>query len=163
MNHATAVDSEEPVFDALLTPHRSMGRTGFYVVMGIFGTIWFATGLLFWSLGAWPVLGFFGLDLFLLWFAFRLNYRAARAREEVRVWRHAMLIRKIEPSGKVAEHRFNPFWVKFHVSRHEEIGVTGMAISERGLSVPVGAFLNPDDRESFSQAFAGALATVKRG
>ncbi|PHP68729.1 hypothetical protein CSC94_01670 [Zhengella mangrovi] len=163
MSQATAVDSEEPVFDALLTPHRSMGRTGFYVVMGICAFVWLASGLLFLMKGAWPVFGFFGLDVIALYIAFRMNYRAARAREEVRIWRHHMLIRKIAPSGKVADHHFNPFWAKFQVTRHEEIGVTGMAVTQRGLSVPVGSFLNPDDRETFSQAFGGALARVKRG
>lgn len=164
MSDATlTADSREPIFDALLVPHRSLGRTGFYVVMALCSIVWLGSGLLFLAKGAWPVFGFFGLDVLALYVAFRLNYRSARAREEVRLWRDDMLIRKVAPSGKANEHRLNPVWAKFHVTRHDEIGITGMNVVGQGHNVSIGSFLNPDDRESFSDAFAGALASVKRG
>jgi uncharacterized membrane protein len=155
--------ADEPFFRALLTPHRSLGRTGFTILMGtlIFG--WLATGALFISQGAWPVFGFFGLDVLLVYVAFRLNYRAARAREEVSVSRTALDIKKIAPSGKTVQHRFNPFWARFSVARHEEIGITRMLVEAQGSSVCIGGFLNPDDRESFAAAFSRALATAKSG
>ena len=163
MTQATAVDSEKPVFDALLTPHRSLGRKGFVMVMGFCTFVWLASGVFFLSKGAWPVFGFFGLDILLLWLAFKWNYRDARAREQVTLWRHDMLIRKVAPSGRAEEHRFNPFWAKFLVSRHDEIGVTGMNVVGAGQIVSIGQFLNPVDRDSFAKAFSAALATTKRG
>ena len=60
------------------------------------------------------------------------------------------------------QHRFNPFWARFSVARHDEIGITRMAVEAQGNAVPIGGFLNPDDRESFRQAFSRALATAKR-
>jgi uncharacterized membrane protein len=156
-------DADEPIFSALLTPHRSLGRTGFTILMGLLGVISFVVGLLFWSLGAWPVIGFFGLDILLLYLAFRVNYRAGRAREEVTVSRTSLDIRKIAPSGRAERHLFNPFWARFAVSRHEEIGITAMAVEGQGRRVQIGAFLNPDDRESFATAFGRALATAKSG
>lgn len=155
--------ADEPFFRALLTPHRSLGRTGFRVLMGLVGLLWLATGLMFYAMGAWPVLGFFGLDLALLYFAFRLNYRAGRAHEEVSVSRVALDIRKVAPSGRAEQHRFNPLWARFRVARHDEIGITGMAVEGEGRRVPIGGFLNPDDRESFANAFGRALATAKAG
>lgn len=155
--------ADEPFFHALLTPHRSLGRTGFIVLMSVLGVMWLGTGLFFLSIGAWPVFGFFGLDMLAIYIAFKLNYRAARAREEVSVSRSALDIRKVAPSGTVEAHRFNPFWTKFQVARHEEIGITGMAVEGEGRRVPIGAFLNPDDRESFATAFGRALATAKAG
>ena len=113
------------------------------------------------SLGAWPVFGFFGLDVLLVYVAFRANYRAARAREEVSLSRTSLDIRKIAPSGKAEAHRFNPFWAKFAVSRHEEAGITQMAVEGQGKIVQIGGFLNPDDRETFATAFGAALATAK--
>ena len=113
--------------------------------------------------GSWPVFGFFGLDILLLWLAFKWNYRDARAREQVTLWRHDMLIRKVAPSGRAEEQRFNPFWAKFLVSRHDEIGVTGMNVVGAGQIVSIGQFLNPVDRDSFAKAFSAALATTKRG
>ncbi|APH70332.1 DUF2244 domain-containing protein [Aquibium oceanicum] len=161
MHETNAAD--EPIFSALLTPHRSLGPRGFAILMGIIGTISFSIGLLFWSIGAWPIVGFFGLDVLLIYGAFRMNYRAARAREEVSVSRTRLDIRKFAPSGRSESHQFNPFWAKFAVSRHEEIGITRMAVEGQGRNVTIGSFLNPDDRESFATAFGRALATAKAG
>jgi uncharacterized membrane protein len=158
-----APSADEPFFRALLTPHRSLGRTGFFILMAalIFG--WFLAGIFFLASGAWPVFGFLGLDVLLVYLAFRLNYRAARMREEVSLSRTRLDIRKIAPSGKHEDHWFNPFWARFSVSRHEEIGITGMAVEGQGRRVPIGAFLNPADRDSFAAAFSQALATAKAG
>jgi uncharacterized membrane protein len=153
--------ADEPFFKALLTPHRSLGRTGFTILMGTLVFGWLATGALFLSQGAWPVFGFFGLDVLLVYIAFRLNYRAARASEEVSVSRTALDITKTAPSGRTEQHRFNPFWTRFSVARHAEIGITRMQVEAQGRSVNIGGFLNPDDRESFADAFSRALATAK--
>ena len=63
--------------------------------------------------------------------------------------------------GKITEHRFNPFWTRFEVVRHHEFGITHMALAGKGRELAIGSFLNPDDRESFAQAFSSALARVK--
>ena len=152
-----------PIFRALLTPHRSLGPTGFRWLMGIMVAASLICGLVFLSIGAWPIFGFFGLDALILYLAFKLNYRSGRAREEVSVSRTSLDIRQVAPSGKSREHRFNPFWARFAVSRHEEIGITRMAVEAQGQQVQIGSFLNPDDRESFAKAFGRALATAKAG
>ncbi len=153
--------ADAPFFRALLVPHRSLGRKGFAVLMGALLFAWLAVGALYLSIGAWPVVGFLGLDVLALYIAFRLNYRAARAREEVSLSRTNLHIRKVPPSGRIEEHDFNPFWTSFRVDRHEEIGITGMAVEARQQHVHLGSFLNPDDRESFAKAFGQALATAK--
>ncbi len=154
-------DADAPIFRALLTPHRSLGRTGFTALMAALMAGWAVTGVIFLSRGAWPVFGFFGLDVLAIYIAFRFNYRAARAREEVSVSRIALDIRKTAPSGRTEDHRFNPFWARFNVARHDEIGITRMAVEGEGKAVAIGGFLNPDDRESFATAFSRALATVR--
>jgi len=153
--------ADEPFFRALLTPHRSLGRTGFFILMGVLAFACLTTGMLFLVDGAWPILCFCGLNFVGVYIAFRLNYRAARVHEEVALSRTSLDIRKVAASGRAEEHRFNPFWTRFSVSRHQEIGITGMAVEARGESVPIGSFLNPDDRESFATAFSHALATAK--
>lgn len=153
--------ADEPFFKALLLPHRSLGRTGFMILMGALTFGWIVTGTIFLSQGAWPIFGFLGLDVVAVYVAFRLNYRAARAREEVSVSRTSLDILKTAPSGQSQRYHFNPFWARFAVSRHEEIGITGMAVETRDTSVPIGSFLNPDDRESFATAFSRALATAR--
>ncbi|MCR4267341.1 DUF2244 domain-containing protein [Nitratireductor sp. ZSWI3] len=153
--------ADAPFFQASLTPYRSLSGRGFVLLMGVLLLVWLSIGAVFLQIGAWPVFGFFGLDVLAIYVAFRLNYRAARVREEVRLSRTSLDIRKVPPSGKAVEHHFNPFWTRFRVSRHEEIGITGMAVEMRGRSVALGSFLNPEDRESFAMAFGQALATAK--
>ncbi|WP_188345782.1 DUF2244 domain-containing protein [Phyllobacterium sp. 628] len=156
-----AARNEEEIFHALLVPHRSLGNTGFLVVMAALGGCSFLTGLFFLSLGAWPVFGFFGLDVLLVYIAFRMNYAAAKAHEEVSISRLALQIKQVAPSGRTKLHEFNPFWTRFSVARHEEIGITSMLVEGQGKAVSIGSFLNPDDRESFASAFTRALATAK--
>jgi uncharacterized membrane protein len=81
MNDDNAFPTSAQTFRAILLPHRSLGRKGFIVLMSVVSGISFLTGLAFFMLGAWPVLGFCGLDVLLIYGAFRLNYRAARLHE----------------------------------------------------------------------------------
>ncbi|NTS32835.1 DUF2244 domain-containing protein [Phyllobacterium sp. BT25] len=156
-----AAMNEEEIFRALLVPHRSLGRFGFLVLMGTLGVSSFMTGLFFLSIGAWPVFGFFGLDVVIVYVAFRLNYAAAKAHEEVSISRVALHIRQVAPSGRARQHEFNPYWTRFSIARHAEIGITSMRVEGQGKAVIIGSFLNPDDRESFASAFQTALATAK--
>jgi uncharacterized membrane protein len=153
---------DDVIFSATLTPHRSLGRKAFVLVMLLVGGVWFVTGLYFWSLGAWPVIGFFGLDFFAIWLAFKLNYRAARAFEEIEVTRNSLTIRKISPVGRIQEIHFNPQWVRLEVEEMEDFGTLRLAVRMRDQRVPVGAFLNPADRRSFAKAFATALSEARR-
>lgn len=154
---------DQPFFTAVLTPYRSLGPNGFLILMLCLGAISFVAGLVFWSLGAWPVFGFFGLDMVLIWLAFRLNYAAARQFEEVRVSRHEVLIRKVGPGKRTLEYRFNPFWVRLSLTRIEDEGVTRISLASRGKTVDLGNFLNPEDRTSFASAMTNALVAAKSG
>lgn len=61
----------------------------------------------------------------------------------------------------MVEHRFNTFWTRFSIKRHQEIGIVSMNISGGGRQTDVGSFLNRDDRETFAVAFSRALATAR--
>lgn len=156
------VSEDQPVFAAELTPYRSLGKTGFRVVLVLTGGVCLLYGGFFLITGAYPIGFFFGLDFLGLYIALKMSYRSGRAREEVTVSRSNLSIRKFSPAGRVVEHRFNPFWARFDVRRHEEFGITSMSVTGEGRGTDIGSFLNPDDRESFAKAFRGALATVKQ-
>ena len=84
-NHADNDPHAEPtLFSAIITPHRSLSARGFLLVMALVGGMSFIGGMFFFLMGAWPVIGFLGLDVLLVYWAFRANYRAAAAFEEVR-------------------------------------------------------------------------------
>lgn len=156
-------DLNRPFFTAVLTPYRSLGPNGFMVLMGCFGAVSFVAGFLFWRIGAWPVFGFFGLDVALLWVAFRLNYRSARVFEEVAVSRSEISVRRVGPGNRYQEYHFNPVWVRLTVNRLDDEGVVRITLASRGEAVDLGNFLNPDDRTSFAGAIANALSVAKAG
>ncbi len=156
------LSEEHPVFAAELTPYRSLGKTGFRVVLCLCGAICLLYGGFFLLTGAYPIGFFFGLDFLGLYIALKMSYRSGRAREEVTVTRTRLSIRKFSPAGRMVEHRFNPFWARFRIKRHQEFGITSMYVTGEGRFTDVGSFLNPDDRESFAKALRGALATVRQ-
>src|SRR2546430_6957752 len=90
---------EPELFSALLTPHRSLNRTGFLVLMAFLCAISFAAGLAFLLMGAWPVLGFFGLDVLAVYWAFRISFRNAKAREEITVTPSELRVRRVKRRG----------------------------------------------------------------
>lgn len=153
---------DEPIFSVMLVPHRSLGRRGFLLLMAIIAALCFAIGVFFFMLGAWPVLGFVGLDFLAILVAFKMSYRSARAYEEIEVSRAALVVRKVKPGGGAQELRLNPRWARLEVERSEDEGVTRILIRVRDRRFPVGAFLNPEDRGSFASAFGAALAQARR-
>lgn len=163
MQDGNTTAPERPFFTAVLTPHRSLGPNGFLALMLAVSAICFGCGVLFWAIGAWPVAGFMGLDVAVVWFAFRINYRSARAFEEIAVGPTEILLAKTAADGRRTEYRFNPAWVRLEVETVEDEGVTRIALFSRGRCVDVGGFLNPDDRTSFAAALKAALAAARSG
>lgn len=155
-------EKNEPDFLAELTPHRSLGKTGFIILMSFVAITCFIAGMLFLVIGAWPVFLFFGLDVLIVWFAFKLNYRSGRIMERVSVNRHELRVQRVSANGRIEEKVFNPFWTRFEVDRHKEIGITSMRLVNRDTNVQIGSFLNPKDRESFALAFSNALGRAKQ-
>ena len=154
----------DPVlFSALLTPHRSLNRTGFLLVMAFLSVISFAAGIAFLIMGAWPVVGFFGLDVLAIYWAFRINYRRAKASEEISVTPSELRVRRISHRGHVAEWVLNPLWVQLDQVAHEEFGIERLYLVSRGRRIAIGNFLGPDEKASFSNALKAGLAAARRG
>ena len=163
-NAPAAPATPEPMLlSALLTPHRSLSSAGFFVVMGLIVGISFVAGLVFLSAGAWPVIGFLGVDVALVYWAFRANYLAAAAYEEVTVTPSELRVKKVSAHGKIAEWSLNPAWVRIERETHEEYGLLRLSLVSRGRNLVVGSFLGPAEKESFAQALSAAIGEAKRG
>jgi uncharacterized membrane protein len=156
-------EAEPEIFAATITPHRSLGSTGFLILMLLVGGISFIAGMVFLLLGAWPVMGFFGLDVLLIYWAFRVNYRAARAYEQVTVTASTLLVRKVTHRGEIAEWTLNPVWTRLDRQTHEEFGIERLFLVSRGRRLSIAAFLGPKEKESFAAALGAALGEAKRG
>jgi uncharacterized membrane protein len=154
--------SDEVLFEARLSPHRSMPLKGFNILMLILGVMSFFVGVVFLSLGAWPILGFFGLDVLLLWFALRVNYRDADAYEDIRMTPVQLHVLQVSKYGEQRETDFNPRWTRLEKTEDELAGVTKISLVSRGIALAVGSFLPPFYKKELAAHLSKALATAKR-
>jgi uncharacterized membrane protein len=160
----TSVAPAEPeIFSAIITPHRSLSPNGFLIFMLCLGGLSFISGMVFVMLGAWPVFGFFGLDVLLVYWAFRANFRAARAYEEVKVTASELTVRKVNQRGGVREWTLNPVWVRLDRIVHDEFGIERLVLVSHGRRLSIAGFLGPDEKASFARALSTALGEAKRG
>jgi uncharacterized membrane protein len=155
--------AQPELFSALLTPHRSLNSTGFLVLMAFLSAVSFAAGLAFLLMGAWPVLGFFGLDVLAIYWAFRINFRHAKATEEIWVTPSELRVRRVSHRGRVVEFVLNPLWVQLDQKTHAEFGIEKLYLVSKGRRVSIGSFLGPDEKASFAKALLAALQAARRG
>ena len=155
---ATIADAatEPLVFDAVLYPHRSLSPRGFWILMTGVSLISFTAGIAFFLIGAWPVLGFFGLDVLLILVAFRLSYRAARMLERVRLSADSLQIERVSPYGQVRRWSFQPYWVRVALDDPPQLDSV-VTIGSHGRTVGVGSFLVPGEKAEFAAALRAAL------
>lgn len=144
-------------FDAVLQPHRSLSPFGFKLLMMLAAASLFAVGLLFWAIGAWPVIGFCGLEFVLLYGAFRLNYRAARAHERLRLSDEGLELRRVRPNGTLAGvWRVQPNWLRIDIDNPPEHD-SQLTLTSHGRRIVVGSFLTPEERLDLARALGKAL------
>lgn len=153
-----------PLFEATLYPHRSLPWSGFRWLMAFVASLFLIRGGMLAAEGAWPVAIYFGLGFLLIYFAFRLNYRAGRLLETVRLTRDELLIRRIHPNGRVEEWRLQPTWVRVDaIPTSEAVGapLAEVRLSSHGRRLAIGRFLTDAERESFSEALRAALVLAR--
>jgi len=154
---------DEPLFSAVITPHRSLGRDSTRLVLTLCCLATVVSSIPFLLLGAWPVAFFFAIDLIAIFIAFRVNFRAARSVEEIILTPIDLLLRQISHRGVRSERRFNPLWTKLDREVDDEFGLQTLTLVSRGERVVIARELSPGERESFAEAFGKALAQAKSG
>jgi uncharacterized membrane protein len=144
----------------VLTPHRSLGPKGFMVLMTAVCFVSFGTGLFFYLLGAWPVMGFMGLDVALIYVAFKLNFRALRLYETVDLTNDALTVTRVAPSGKAESWSFNPYWVR--LTLRPRLGRSSeLTLISHGKRLVFASFLTDEEREDFAAALSTALSSAR--
>ena len=144
-------------FERVLSPHRSLPARGFHLLMGLLGLISLAMGIGFVSIGAWPVIGFFGLDVGLVYLAFRLNYRSARQSETLRLAGEAFTVERVSIRGERRSWRFQPFWLRVVIEERPDAS-NRLLVASHGRSLVIGDFVSPATRRELAVAMREAIA-----
>ena len=146
-------------FRATLRPYRSLSRKGFVILMAVLIGLNFAAGTAFYLLGAWPIAPFLGLDVALVWWAFRKSYSEALKEERIEVTEHELVLRRFDHDKQREELHFTRGWVlvELEEDRAREL-IGGLYLRFRGERTEIGRFLGAHERQAFAGLLRGALA-----
>jgi uncharacterized membrane protein len=157
-NANPAIPAGRRFLERVLLPHRSLPARNFHLLMGLLGSISLAAGIAFVSIGAWPVVGFFGLDVALVYLAFRLNYRSARQSETIRLVGDVFSVERISVRGERRSWRFQPFWVRVVLEERPDAS-NRLLVASHGRSLVIGDFVPPPTRRELAVTIRQALAS----
>jgi uncharacterized membrane protein len=152
----------EPLLELTLTPHRSLSHQGFVALMAVLVAFNFVAGIVFLMVGAWPVAGFLGLDVFLVWFAFRMSYAHARQSEHLALYQDRLAIWRRDHWGREQLTELQPYWLRVRVVRHQG-AVSRLLLLSHGRRHVIGQFLAPEERERLALHLDAVLAALRDG
>ncbi len=154
-------DPAETIYlDATLTPNRSLSERGFAIGMAIVAVVFFLTGLMFWSMGAAPVLGFFGLDMLAIWMAFRLSFRKLREQTHITVTARHIRMAHTDHKGRQKVAEVPTAFAR--VELDEPLTYTSWLRIEHGRTAwVIGRFLTVDERKSLASSLRSALRAAR--
>lgn len=152
---------DKTLFDAELRPHRSLSPRGFVFLMAGVCAISFTGGLAFFLAGAWPVIGFMGADVLLIYLAFKINYRSGRLVETLHLTPETLTVRRIWPGGRSRSWEFQPYWLQVELAdppRHD----SPLVLRSHGRSLSIGSFLTKEERAEVATALRDALLRARQ-
>lgn len=140
------ITNKIPILNIILYPHRSLSPKGFLILMLCIIFVSFSIGAFFMLKGAWPVFGFFGLDVLLVYIAFKVNYHDAKRYEKIRLWENSLIIKKKSDNGKSNTWKFNPYWVRLEMKKSQSRS-SDLNLSSHGKTISIGSFLSNQEKE----------------
>jgi uncharacterized membrane protein len=149
-------NSNRPVFEALLYPHRSLPLRGFLILTGGTAVIAAAFGALFVVIGAWPIFGFIGAEWLLFWWLLRTHLKGDRRAERIRLFADRLVLQQIDSRGEVVECSFEPYWLRV-VLTERGFENPALVLRSHGKSVEIGTFLGPHERRQFAHELGNVL------
>jgi uncharacterized membrane protein len=149
----------DTAYDVILRPHRSLSPTGFWIVMGIIATWSLAGSIVFVIVGAWPVLGFLGIDVALVWWAFKASY-SDRSQERLRLADGTLIVQRVDKRGTEEQFTFPSYWLRVRLEDTAD-GRSALILSSHGKHLVIGTFLAPEERAALAEDLGAALARTQ--
>jgi len=151
-------DNKKIQFSAVLMPNRSLSPKGFLILMVLVGGVSFSVGIYFMWLGAWPVFGFFGLDVLLIYWAFRKNFSDCETRELIEITDRDFVVQRFLPKKPAQKYRLNRHWVRLELAEDKARELVGaLTVHSHGKVIEIASFLGPDERKDFYLVLNRAL------
>lgn len=155
-------EAKSKSWSVTLTPHRSLGSRGYMMLFGFVVAVNLVIAVFFWILKAWPVFGFLGLDVALVWFALRANEKSAHQSERIVLEGDDLRLIKQGPKKGPQEKSFNRRWTKVLLEYDEAREMVGkLFLISRGERTEIASFLGAEERQSLAEALKAAIISPK--
>lgn len=155
--HPTPPQPEPVLFEAVCTAHQSLDDRGMRAVAILVIVASAAVAILFSALGAWPVIGFTGLEVVLVLGLLSRHRRGGRRAVEILALVGDRLeVRRTDARGRREELTLDPYWAR--VSVEERPGtVSRLVLRERRRDVEIGGLLGDAERRELAAMLSEAL------
>lgn len=154
--------AELPVFQAILYPHRSLGRRGYAIMILGTALIMGLYALTFLIMGAWPIFFFIGAEWLLFWYLFSKHLRGDRRTERLRLFADRLIIERVDAKGRFSAIALQPYWLRVILERGNEADGT-LSLGSHGKAIEIGAFLTQPERVDLADELARVLDRHRRG
>jgi uncharacterized membrane protein len=147
-----------PTWAVTLRPNRSLSREGLATIIAIVAGFNLVAGLFFWIVGAWPIVGFMGLDVALVWWALRRNWFEGESFEQISITGDEVTLLRKPWRGAPTSWQFNRRWLRVDLEFDEARELVGrLYLAYRGKRHEIGFFLGAEDRQSLAKALQQAI------
>ena len=160
MTFMSDTEPDQVVFEAEVTPHRSLSARGLRRVVGAMCFVSLCTTSMFWYLGAWPIAGFNGGEILLAIVLLRTHALSRKQRELLLLSGRSLRVLRTDARGRASEHSLSPGWL--NVTLQERPGrVPGLILSARGQRLEVASALGEPEKRDLAAALMDAIHRLK--
>ena len=146
----------EPHFEALITPHRSLGPAGLRRVLAVILLLSGTVSTILWIVGAWPAILFNVVEISLAIVLFVRHNRDRRTTERLLLSSNGLVVQRIDRAGRPHERRLDAGWLQAVL--HERPGRTpALLLIDRGRRMEVAANLGEAEKRDLAAALRAAL------
>lgn len=136
-----------------LVPHRSLTRRGYYYLMAFVILANAIPAVTFLKMGAWPIAGFLGADVALIWWALNRNTRDQYEAERITADEDVVTLHRLLKTGESNETRFNRAWLRVELEYDEIRELVGrLRLCSKSEKHEIAKFLGAEERASLATA-----------
>ena len=156
---APATDADDVLFSAVLEPHRSADNRTIRNVGLFMAAIFVPVGVGLVVAGAWPVIGFMGLEVVALVALLRWHHNKGFAVETIALTRDRLRIERRDPWGRRRAWSFPPHWLQVNIDHSGNVE-NRLELRSHGNAVVIGTYMTPDERLTLAAALRDKLRAL---
>jgi uncharacterized membrane protein len=151
---------EPTLFEAVLTPHRSLSLRGLGYVLGFLGVVSLGVTTMFWYLGAWPIAGFNGGEMLVAAALLRTHARSRRAREVLLLSESGMRVLFFDQDGGKRERYLPSGWLNVVIEERQG-RVPGLVLTTHGRRLEVARMLGEAEKRDLAETLRDVLHRMR--